>query len=307
MRAKLNYKTYEIIIVQIFLISLPFSFSLDMCFTYCKTCTELSIDYQDMKCTSCIDNYYFIYNTSNCVTIKEYKNYYLNKTDSFLYPCSLFSLTNCYECDPYLNTLGICLSCEQGFVINPETNECIKCNESQYPVIINRFDNCTNFTDGYCDKYYTRCFPLVNDTITCPDSAPIYNNINKSCHEFECHKNGFKEGVCSIENPKYKNRILFINWFNNNPKYCRFPSYNVDNSGYLLIELSCEVFYAPHHFIKNKNQERRLYFFNEEGRGVFNEIDDIYEKIIKYQKSFIRLFSTSTLLKLNNSEEKRYF
>ena len=307
MKSKLNYITYELIIVQIFFMLLPLSLSANVCFTFCKTCKEKSSDYQDMKCNSCMDNYYFIYNTSNCGLIKEHKNYYLNKTDSILYPCSLFPLTNCYECNPYLNTSGICLTCEQGFVKNPETNECIKCNESEYPVIINGFTRCTNFNDGFCDSYYTRCLPLINDTVTCPDSAPIYNKINKSCHEFECKKNGFEKGVCSVENPKYKNRILFINWFDNDNKYCRFPSYNIDNSGYLLIELNCGVLYCPHFYYNTKTKERKLYFFNEEGRGLFNEIDDIYQKNIKFQKGFMRQFSTSTLLKMNNSEEKRYF
>ena len=142
--------------------------------------------------------------------------------------------------------------------------------------------------------------------IVCPDIAPVYNRINKSCHEYECKKNGFEEGVCTIENEVYKNRILFINWFETEPKHCRFPSFNVDNSGYLLIELTCGLVYEPRMDTKDKNQKRKLYFYNEEGRDLFDEINDIYERDIIYSKNFMRFYSTSMVLKLNNSEEKRY-
>ena len=284
-----------------------FSFSSE-CFPLCKYCYESSDDYQDMKCILCKSGYHLIYNTSNCGYKLDMPNYYLNNTDSILYPCSIFPRTNCYECDPSSNTVGICLTCEQGYYLNEETKECIKCNETQYPIIFGNFYGCaTRFNEESCDNYYTLCKNMKYDNeIICPDIAPIYNKINKSCHEYECQKNGFEKGVCSIKNEMRKNRILFINWFGTEPKHCRFPSYNVDDSGYLLIEMTCGLLYHPRIDTKDKNRNRKLYFYNEEGRGFFDEINDIYEKDIIYSKNFMRFFSTSMVLKLNNSEEKRY-
>ena len=64
-----------------------FSFSFEFCFYHCKDCYEESEDENDMKCISCQEDYYFIYNTTNCVNPEIYKNYYLNQTDFCLYPC----------------------------------------------------------------------------------------------------------------------------------------------------------------------------------------------------------------------------
>ena len=304
----MNYHIYYLVFKLYIIQYLLFSFANSECFPVCETCSEYSEDYKDMKCTSCNSGRYLMFNTSNCAFKVDLPNYYLNTTDSILYPCSIFPGTNCYECDPSLNTPGMCLTCEQGYYLNKETKECLKCNESQYPVIVGEFYGCeTRFDQVSCNNYYTMCKNLKYDSkIVCPDIAPVYNRINKSCHEYECKKNGFEEGVCTIENEVYRNRILFINWFGSDLKRCRFPSYNVDNSGYLLIELTCGLVYEPRMDTKDKNQKRKLYFYNEEGRGLFDEINDIYEKDIIYSKNFMRCYSTSLVLKLNNSEEKRY-
>ena len=87
--------------------------------------------------------------------------------------------------------------------------------------------------------------------------------------------NGLEKGTCFITNEKYKNRILFINWFNDDGKSLAYPSYNVDNSGYLLVELTCDIpFYVETNYIK-ENKRRKLYFYNEEGRGLFDDINPL--------------------------------
>ena len=272
----------------------------DICHEKCKTCKILSIDSTNMTCLSCRDNLYFQVNTSNCVNMEDYPSYYLNKTDNILYPCSLFN-SNCYECDPYMNNTGICLSCNQGYKYNNITNECEKCNEDEFPVIISDFFNCKRGMVGNCNLYITYCKSIKTNEINeiiCPDEAPIFNSLTNSCHEYDCPKNGFAKGVCSIsnENKQNKKRMLFINWFNNEPKYLRYPSYNVDNSGYLLIELTGGLGFDAAFNSISKNRKRKLYFYNEEGRGLFNEINDKYEKIIETRKKSVRYISTSIAL-----------
>ena len=102
------------------------------CYQNCKTCSEESTNEEDMKCLTCADEYYSILiNTTNCVYENIYKSYYVNKTDniSYLYPCSVYEDTNCYECDPYMQTdnKGICLSCNPGYKFQSRTKKCEKC------------------------------------------------------------------------------------------------------------------------------------------------------------------------------------
>ena len=298
--SKLNYK----FILIIFL----FSLSVESCHQNCKECYKNSNDNKNMKCISFKDDFKFIFNTSNCVNASFYPNYYLNKTDSVLYPCSLFSKENCYECDPYLENNGICLSCNQGFKFNNDTQECQKCQENEIPIIISDFEGCKeNFSLSYCDKYITYCKSSENKEIICPDEAPIFNELKNSCHEYECQKNGFKDGICSVKNKKYKDRILFINFFEKGDKYLGFPSYNIDNSGNLMIEINCEEIFKRELTEPEKTKKRKFYFYNLEGRGLFDEINDIYEKTIELKNKIYRSFSTSMALKLNNSDEYRFF
>lgn len=42
-----------------------------------------------------------MYNTTNCVLETDYPNYYKNRMNEVLYPCSNFIGENCYKCDPY--------------------------------------------------------------------------------------------------------------------------------------------------------------------------------------------------------------
>ena len=79
----------------------------------------------------------------------------------------------------------------------------------------------------------------------------------------------------SNTNAVMEDRILSVNWFSNVPKDIRYPSYNVDNSGYLLIELTGELGFSPDTHSIIKNNKRKLYFYDEEGRGYFDNINDI--------------------------------
>ena len=295
------------IFTKFLLLILLFSFSLEECHSNCQNCIEYSNNNEDMKCTSCASGLYFIFNTSNCDYKYNYVNYYLNETDNKLYPCSLLVNSNCYECNPYLNTSGKCLSCERGYIYNSDTNECIKCKENEYAIIINNFDGCHgSFQFSFCDKYITYCFNLENENIICPDGAPIFDNLTKSCNEFECKNSNLTKGICYPAKKKYIDRILFINWFKDEPKYIRYPNYYFDNS-FLLLELTCGLDYTRTKPIIQKNDKRIFYFYNEEGRGLFNELNDNYEKLIQLDKKFNRFFSTGISFKLNNSEEYRYF
>ena len=190
----------------IFLILNVISFAIfdENCHENCQTCKEFSMDSTNMKCLSCKINFNFLFNTSNCVDKDDYPSYYLNITDQILYPCSNFK-SNCYECEMLTENRVKCLSCEKGYKYNNDTNECQKCSQNEFPVIITNFFNCKISKVGNCDLYITKCLPKKNNKIICPEEAPIFNEINKSCHEYDCPKNGFENGVCSFS--KKENEI----------------------------------------------------------------------------------------------------
>ncbi len=285
------------------------TFSLEICFDTCETCFEESTDIKDMKCSSCKSDTNFVFNTSNCDYKSHYPNYYINKTDSVMYPCSLLENQNCYECDPYLTTESKCLSCNKGFVFDESTNECKKCKNNQLAIITGNFYQCKRPKENtYCNLYNTQCISYNEQEIICPNVAPFYDEVNKNCHQFECYENSFEKGLCHTDIKKYQERILFINWFKNEPKYIDFPSYNVDHSGYLMIEIGTETIQTPDIMTTlGRSAKRKLFGLDKEGRGFFDPINDEYEKVIELDKKFFRYISTSIVLKLNDSDEYGYF
>ena len=216
-----------------------------------------------MKCITCAHNYYKLYNSNNCMVMKS--TYYINKTDSNIYPCSYLN-QNCFECDPYMNTKGSCLSCELYYQYDNNTNECTSCGANEYMEYYEDFRGC--IYSATCSLYRTNCIKIINDV--------------------------------------KKNRTLFINWLDNKNGslnyFINYPSYNFDNSNYLLIEFT--VTDKP--YGDPKTNKRKLYFYNEEGRGLFDEINDKYENIFEFEKKYTRYISSSIALKINNSEEYKY-
>ena len=75
----------------------------------------------------------------------------------------------------------------------------------------------------------------------------------------------------------------------------------------LLFQLTSGQFFNRNGYGVGKTNIRKFYFFNEEGRGLFDDINDVYEKIIKTDKKILKYFSSSIILGLNETEKNRYF
>jgi hypothetical protein len=48
--------------------------------------------------------------------------------------------------------------------------------------------------------------------------------------------------------------------------------------------MSCELDYNQYTYTIAKNKKRKLFFFNKEGRGLFDEVNDVYEKLVTLPK-----------------------
>ena len=263
------------------------SLSSEFCHENCEECSEFSENDKDMKCTSCKTNFYFYRTTKNCVDKKDYPYYYISNNS--IYTCQNYGANNdyteihhCYECDPFMNTTGICLSCSAGYVHDEVTNKCIQCQKNFF--FIQNPKGCKN-------SYFEKC----KLAITCCE----LNNYCEYLIPYDCKKNGKNKETCILSN---KNKYMFISWFYDDENLL-YPSYNFDKSGYLLIEFTPGDSYSWDY---KKSVSRKIFFYNEEGRGSLNELEDKYEKFIEYPRFFKRENSSSIAIKLNDSEEYRY-
>ena len=67
--------------------------------------------------------------------------------------------------------------------------------------------------------------------------------------------------------------------------------------------MTCGLNFEPDKLSLSINKKRKLLFYNSEGRGMFDEINDVYEKNIEVERKIIRFFSTSSAIKAKNSSE----
>jgi len=284
---------------------------------------KFSIDinnYEKRKLTSCeYENYYSLYNDSRCYYRYQFPNYYINTTsngEELLYPCSLFKESNCYECDPFSKseTGGICLSCLPEYEYDEINKKCVKCNKNEISILSDDFYGClyngnpSSLFLAYCDKYLTICNPNEIEIDTCyvehlylHGNLPVYNKEINACVKTYCPMEGFENEMCLVKNKLYKFKKIYIFWFNDHR--INYPSYNVDKSSLLLFIFNLyNQDITSSHFIESID-ERKLYFFNEEERGFFDEINDRYEKNIKINDKNYRIMSTFIAIKADNNTE----
>ena len=214
----------------------------------------IAIDnHKKRKLTSCEkENYYSLYNDSNCYYRYQFPNYYINTTsngEKLLYPCSFFKEYNCYECDPFSisETGGICLSCLPEYEYDEINKKCIKCNKNVPSIVIDDFYSClynealqSAIFYAYYDKFLTICNPnkIEKDTCFLDDSdlygyLPVYNKDINACVDSFCPVEGFENGACLVKHYFYKFKKIYIFWFND--KRINYPSYNADKSSLLLF------------------------------------------------------------------------
>ena len=157
---------------------------------------------------------------------------------------------------------------------------------------------------AYCDKFLTIYNPNKIEKDTCfvdhldlYGYLPVYNKDINACVSSFCPIEGFENGTCLAKNKNYKFKKMYIFWFTND-KRINYPSYNVDKSGLLffVFNLNKQVITSFH--LLDAINERKLYFFNEEGRGYFDEINDKYEKKIMLNNTIIEQCLLQLQLKL---------
>ena len=98
------------------------------CYATCKTCSDYSTDYNEQKCSDCIDGYYLEDGTTNCKK---------NEVE-----CREDIKEKCAKCSEESNEIGYCISCKEGYkkvnytILYPQFLDCLKEDD---PIIKKKF------------------------------------------------------------------------------------------------------------------------------------------------------------------------
>ena len=106
------------------------NFYIRFCFDSCEECYDIDPNEISHQCLKCKDNFYFIENTNNCMTINQMKNnhsYYFDKKEKAFRAC-YNSCEECFDIEP--NEISHqCLKCKKDFYFIENTNNCMTINQ----------------------------------------------------------------------------------------------------------------------------------------------------------------------------------
>lgn len=138
------------------------NFDVTVCYSTCKTCSSGSATVSNHLCLECINGYYLISNTQNCVNNdSKPSNYYFNQQEQKYFPC--------YE---------TCATCNKGG--NSSSHNCISCLYPNYKVEGEDIGMCKDLSkeEGYylnlTNQMFMKCHPSCKN---CTASG-ISNNTN---------------------------------------------------------------------------------------------------------------------------------
>lgn len=156
------------------------------CYNTCETCSQLSADPENQKCTKCIQDHFFLKGTQNCYTSLD--GHYLDKDTQVFLPC----YEKCKRCtgkEENAKKMN-CISCYQSYKFYKKSTNCLKC-----PKYVNyeQTDCIDKVPDGYfIDDEYSGTIGKCHDSCkVCEDYPSIYST---NCLE------------CKYENKKYIKR-----------------------------------------------------------------------------------------------------
>ena len=124
------------------------------CHEYCKSCLEGpiyqedSLEIGDTNCNKCIDNYYKIENTNNCINKNNIpETYYFDTNKNLICKC----FENCKTCNQNQTNSSYysCLSCDENSILYEKSANCLNCKlKGKYA---NHYENeCIDFIpEGY--------------------------------------------------------------------------------------------------------------------------------------------------------------
>ena len=154
-------------------------FNIRFCYNSCLECKDIDPNEASHQCLKCKDDFYFIENTTNCMTIDQMKDnhsYYFDRKEKIF--------KSCYD------------SCEECNDIEPnkDSHQCLKCKDNFY--FIENTTSCKTIKEMENSSYYFD----KNETIfrLCYDRCEKCNDIEPNETSHQCSE--CKEYFYFIEN-----------------------------------------------------------------------------------------------------------
>ena len=178
------------------------SMTFKKCHESCKICSNgpiydnYTLEISDSNCDICIDNYYKIVNTNNCICKNDIPlGYYFDKNSDLFFNC----YKNCMTCTGYKSSTinANCLSCDENNIFYEYSHNCLNCVFRDKYVNYYQYDCIDSIPDGYylinnerrtIDKCYITCKhclekgnELDHKCTICSDAYPYYFNNGQKC------------------------------------------------------------------------------------------------------------------------------
>ena len=249
------------------------SFTYKKCYESCKECSNGPIlyddrlDAKDSNCDSCINDYYKVINTNNCL----YKDnppfgHYLDINKKLFVNC----YENCKTCEKFKknSTYFSCSSCDDNTIFYEKSSNCLNCSYIGKYVNYYQYKCIDNIPDGYFlsnseTKLVDKCY------ITCKHCDIQGNSEDHKCTECaEAFPYNFNNGKkclddCKKENLylEYQNSICYDDCSNNN---LNNKKYNYKNKCISLEESPKNYILDENNNFISKCDPKKDYEFNNE-------------------------------------------
>ena len=192
LKINIKFKNYGVVIEN----NKICEFNIRFCYNSCQKCNDIDPSESFHQCLICKDGFYFIENTTNCMTKEQMKDshYYFDDNKKIFRPCFNDCLTcleegnlndmKCKSCDieKYFAEPNNCIKDITNYFYSKEEKKYKKCYKSCYGCYENSNENnhlCKNCTDGYHFIY--------NDKGKCikPEEKPSNTYLNIKTNTYE--------------------------------------------------------------------------------------------------------------------------
>ena len=173
-------------------------------------CKDIEPNEASHQCLKCKEDFYFIENTTNCMTINQMKDnhfYYFDRKEKIFRSC-YDSCKECYDIEPNDNSHQ-CLNCKKDFYFIEKTNNCMT---------IKGMENSSYYFDDN-ETIFRHC---LNECLTC-DNETYCSNCSENYHFI------YNEAGKCINETK-KEDLLYLDEKTNTYRKCPDGTVDVENN-----------------------------------------------------------------------------
>jgi proprotein convertase subtilisin/kexin type 5 len=173
------------------------------CYPYCKKCDEnFDIFNNDMHCSECKSDYFFVYGENNCYKKEEIlpsKKYYFSNSDNKFHKC-YYTCSECSNNEPS-EEVHYCEKCAKAYYFLSETTNCYDINYTENGYYLSNI-TVMGVTRPKFQKCYQRCKTCFGGL----ESNSETKEENHNCKE--CAENYYKLDNGSYPNNCYDNETI---------------------------------------------------------------------------------------------------